>query len=143
MRIMAGRTLPPGKRGVGILIFFGKVFVALGTGILEIFLPQKAWAGRTMGIMTGKTLAIANRLVGLILVVAFADIAMTAETKRSHFCLNKPFVLGDMGIMTEFAFAFGNRRMDHRLHKTLTVMAAETKLVLSSHGRSCRCTQHD
>lgn len=111
MRIMAGRTLPLGKRGVDILIFFRKVFVALGTGILKIFFPQKAWAGRTVRIMTGKTLAITDRLVGLLL--AFADTTMTAETKRCHFFLDKTFILGDMGIMTEFAFASGNRLMDH------------------------------
>lgn len=124
MGSMTGKTLALSIGSMGVFEFFRQFFMAPIAGFRQL-IAQQSLPAAGMGLMTGQTLAGANRRMNGSLAESFLFPLMTFIAEISPFPVQQPLEMGDMGIVTAVALAVAQWLMDDRVGEFFLFMTIE------------------
>ena len=127
MRTVAGQALSPGIRCVGIFEFPRQLFMALQAITGQVLVDQSLDAARVR-VMTGRTVAPADRLMGKPLLERDGLLRMAGVAERPLGQAQQPFKAGHVRIMTGRAFTRGHGLVNHLALKESLLMTLKADI---------------
>lgn len=135
MRTVARRALSPGIRFMGIFEFPHQFFMALQAIPGQVFVDQSLNAAR-MGVMAGRTVSPANRLMDKPLLERGGLLRMAGIAESALGPAQQPFKPGHVRTVTDKTSAVSHGLMDHLALEESLLMTLKTNIGRRDASRS-------